>query len=169
MTMNRLQLYFRPNVLLTTPTNRGFDVEMVRSLLGQLELSGVRVEWVDTTALSDEQLMRNYLNAIVPPAVSRKHRFRQIFGSKRYPGGLFGKGVPALVVYEDSTNHPSDVYPHEESGRLVTIRDFLEKETENRTARSEALHAAARMDERRARVGSIGFKVAELIREGRHR
>jgi len=165
----RLQLYFRPNVLLHAPANGGFDVEIVRDLLGQLELNGARVEWVDTTTLSDEQLITDYLSAIVPPAVSRKHRFRQIFGSKRYPGRLFGKGVPALVVYEDGADHPSDVYPHEESGRLVTIRDFLEKETANRTARSEALHAAARMDERRARVGSIGSRAAELIREGRHR
>lgn len=167
--MSLVKLYFRPRVLLVAPANRGFDLATVRSLLGQLELGGVRVEWVETTTLSDEELMRNYLHAIAAPAASKKHRFRQVFGSKRYPGRLFGKEVPALVVYEDGANYPSDVYPHDESGRLVTIRDFLERETENKPAGGEALHAAARMDERRARVGSIGFRAAELIREGRHR
>lgn len=167
--MNRLLLYFRQGRLLDAPANRGFDVEIVRDLLRKLESRGARVELVDTTSLSDEQLMSNYLNAIVSPAASRKHRFRRVFGSKRYPGRFFGKGVPALAVYEDGANYPSDVYPHEQGGRLVTIRDFLEEQTETRTAPREALHAAARMDERRARVGSIGFRVAELIREGRHR
>lgn len=167
--MSRVQLYFRPQVLSDAPANRGFDVETVRSLLGLLELGGVRVEWVDTTTLSDEELWTNYLHAITAPAASKKHRFRQIFGSKRYPGRLFGREVPALMVYEDGANYPSDVYPHQESGRLVTIRDFLERETEKKAIRSDALHAAARMDERRARVGSIGFRAAELIREGRHR
>jgi hypothetical protein len=167
--MSHVRIYFRPDTLLASPANRGFDLEMVRNLLGQLELNGVRVEWVDTTALSEEQLIRSYLDAIMAPATSKKHRFRQIFGSKRYPGRQFGRGVPALGVYEDGAKYPSDVYPHEESGRVVTIRDFLEKETENRAVRSEAMRAAARMDERRTRVGAIGWKAAELIREGRHR
>lgn len=167
--MYHMRLYFRPNALLRTPANRGFDLELIRNLLGQLEINGVRVEFVETTALNDEQLMSDYLSAIVSPATSRKHRFRQIFGSKRYPGRLFGKGVPALVVYEDGADLPSDVYPHEESGRLVTIRDFLEKEAGTKTTRNEALHAAARMDERRLRMGPIGFRAAELIREGRRR
>ncbi len=103
------------------------------------------------------------------PAVWRKYRVRQVFGSKRHPGSLFGKGVPALVVYERADHAPIDVYPHEEDGRLVTIREFLKGLLEGKTAHQQAWQAAAQMDELRARLGPIGFRVSELIREGRRR
>lgn len=161
-------MYYRKDSVLDKPENQGFRLEEIRALLEQLEAGGVQLELVETSALSDENLMKAYLEAIVP-SVYKKYRIRQVFGSKRHPGCLFGKGVPALVVYERGDHLPTDVYPHEEGGRMVTIREFLESMLQSRAGRSEALQAAARMDELRVRIGPIGFKASELIREGRRR
>lgn len=165
----RMKLYYQAGILLDMPANRGFRLEEIRAMLEQLEAGGVQLELVETSALSDEALRKAYAEAIVP-SVYKKYRVRRVFGSKRDSGCLFGKRVPALVVYEGENRHPTDVYPHEEGGRVVTIREFLEGLLQQRKARRlEALQAAARMDERRARLGPIGFKVSELIREGRRR
>ncbi|MCS6936973.1 MAG: hypothetical protein RMJ96_03495 [Candidatus Bipolaricaulota bacterium] len=110
--------------------------------------------------------MKAYMKAVMP-AVLRKYRVRQVFGSKRHPGRFFGKEVPALVVYENG--HPRDIYPHEENGQVISIKAFLESFLRRSAERSEALRAAARMDERRTRIGPIGIKASELIQEGRRR
>lgn len=166
--MMRMKMYYRVDSLLDTPANQGFRLNEIRALLEQLAAGGVQLEVVETSLLPEEALMEAYLEA-TKPSVYRKYRVRQVFGSKRRPGYLFGKGVPALVVYEGEDRYPTDVYPHEEGGRMVTIREFLEGLLQNRAARPEALQAAARMDERRTRLGPIGFKTSELIREGRRR
>jgi len=164
----RLKLCYQRDGLLNTLANRGFRLEEIRIMLEQLAAAGVQLELVETSAMSQELLVQSYLEAAMP-AVSRKYRVRQIFGSKRRPGCLFGKEVPALVVYMGEDGHPADVYPHEDRGRMVTIRDFLERLLQSKATRGEAVQAAARMDKRRARLGSIGFSASELIREGRLR
>jgi hypothetical protein len=162
--MMRIKLYYRAGNKLDARASKDFQLEEIRAMLEQLATRGVRFEIVETSSLSEGALMEAYLEAVMP-AVLRKYRVRQVFGSQRHPGRLFGKEVPALVVYE---NHvPTDVYPHEEGGRIVTIREFLESMLQ--TERATALQAAVRMDERRARLGPIGVKVSELIREGRSR
>ncbi len=166
--MMRMKLYYRAGNKLDARVSKDFQVEEIRAMLEQLTTRGVRFEIVETSTLPDEALMEAYLEA-VKSAVWRKYRVRQVFGSQRHPGRLFGKEVPALVVYERENHAPSDVYPHEEGGRIVTIREFLESMVHNRTERATARQAAARMDERRARLGPIGVKVSELIREGRAR
>jgi hypothetical protein len=164
--MRLMKLYYRAGNKLDARASKDFQIEEIRAILKQLATRGVQFEIVETSTLPDEALMEAYLEA-VKSAVLRKYRVRQVFGSQRHPGRLFGKEVPALVVYE---NHvPSDVYPHEEGGRIVTIREFLEGMLHNGAERATARQAAARMDERRARLGPIGVKVSELIREGRHR
>jgi len=68
--------------------------------------------------------MKGYFDA-VGPSVLKKYRIRQVFGSRRNSGWLFGKGVPALIVVDPGKQYPEDVYPRKEGGQIVTINDFL--------------------------------------------
>jgi hypothetical protein len=52
-------------------------------------------------------------------------RLRTVFGSNRQPGVSFRKGVPALSVRGLAANAAPNVYPHNMSGRYVTIHEFL--------------------------------------------
>lgn len=155
----KMRLYYR--------ADKGAQLGELRGMLEELAARGVRLEMVETSALSDEALMKAYIEAVMPSVV-RKYRVRQVFGSKRHPGRFFGKEVPALVIY-DEKGHPIDIYPHEENGQVIPIKAFLEGFLRRFAEPSEALRAAARMDERRARIGPIGIKASELIREGRRR
>ncbi len=110
---------------IASPDNEGFDLEEIRGLLQQLEGSGVSSEVVDVMTKSDEERADLYLEATLPTA-RKKYRVRQVFGSKRHAGHLFGKEVPALLVYEPGTPYPVDVYPHRSRGRTTTIRACLE-------------------------------------------
>jgi hypothetical protein len=101
---------------------------------------------------------------------------RQVFGSKRHPGFLFGRGVPALLVYDDGKPYPADVYPHRGRTRTVTIRAFLEElltTLEKAPAivepRKPDRTLVGRMDRLREKIGPIGLRVADLVREGRRR
>jgi hypothetical protein len=77
--------------------------------------------------MSTEEVRNIYIREVCPLAVRKKVRVRQVFGSRRDPGFAFGKGVPALLVYEDEGRYLVDVYPHEElAGRLITIKEFLQ-------------------------------------------
>ena len=60
------------------------------------------------------------------PSVLKKYRVRQVFGSRRHSGWLFGRQVPALVAYDEKTGYPTDVYPHEQGLTSVEIETFLE-------------------------------------------
>lgn len=123
----KLVLYYSSlEVPLDLPANTGFDPKEILKLLGILKRKGVEYEAIDSSALPQEEVLEAYLNAIVP-SVYKKYRIRRIFGSRRHSGWLFGKGVPGLLVYEEEKNYPTDVFPHEEqSGKIVTIRDYLE-------------------------------------------
>jgi hypothetical protein len=82
------------------------------------------LEVFDTSTLTREERSKAYIQAVVP-SVLKKYRIRKIFGSQRHSGSAFGLGVPALLVYEDDSETPTDVYPHENLGRIVTISEFL--------------------------------------------
>ena len=101
--------------------NQGFNTAI--QLLKEKE---VILQIIDTSQLSDEELYSAYSEACAP-SVYKKFRIRQIFGSRRHSGWLFGKGVPALLVYEGSQEYPVDIYPHEERGRIITIKEYVEK------------------------------------------
>lgn len=103
------------------PANEEFD-EALR-LIEELRISGLLVDIVDTAAMSANELHRLYFRSIAP-AVIKKYRVRQIFGSRRRPATLFGREVPALVTF-GPTGYAEDLFPHEQDGVVVTIRDFL--------------------------------------------
>jgi len=171
----RLKLIYGSQMLLSEhPPNRGFSPSEIKELLQRLEELGVSWEAVETSTMSDEELLKLYSEAIIP-AVYHKYRIRQVFGSKRNSRFLFGRGVPALVVYHPGQEHASHVYPHRAEDGIVTIRAFLEdlikrlKRTPMTAERREAKALVDRMDRLRKKIGPIGVPVAELIREGRRR
>jgi hypothetical protein len=101
-----------------------FNLQEVLRLLNELKSRGFLVEIHDVAGWDDGMRMEHYLKA-VGPAVVKKYRIRRVFGSARNPGFLFGREVPALLVSEGE--HVTDVYPHEQAGRRVTILEFLRK------------------------------------------
>lgn len=160
---------------LASPENAGLDLREIKGILQQLEEIGVSWEIIDVVTWSTEELTKLYLEAILPTA-RKKYQVRQVFGSKRHAGYLFGKEVPALLVYEPGRRSPVDVYPHRSGGRTVTIRAFLEgllrtlKKAPLTVVSREAGRALAeRMDRLREKIGPVGIRVVELIREGRRR
>ncbi len=160
---------------LSSPENEGFDLSEIKTILQQLEELGLSGEIIDSMTNSDEELTDLYLEATLPTA-RKKYQVRQVFGSKRHAGYLFGKEVPALLVYEPGKQYPVDLYPHRSGNRTVTIRGFLEGllkrlkkaplTVENRQANKGLVE---RMDRLREKIGPIGVRVVELIREGRRR
>lgn len=120
----QLRLYYSANhQLLDVPSNKNFPEVM--NLLRLLKPRGISNEIIDTDLLSEEEIHRAYTDAVVP-SVFKKFGIRRVFGSRRRSGWFFGKGVPALLVYEEGQRYPSDVYPHDEGqGRVKTIREFL--------------------------------------------
>ena len=95
---------------------------------------------------------------------------------QRYAGYLFGREVPALLVYEPAKQYPIDVYPHRTGSRTVTIRAFLgglvntlKKAPAIVEGRRPDRALVERMDRLREKIGPIGVRVVELIREGRGR
>jgi len=120
------KLYYRAGkILAEMPQNAGFEPGPIQNLLQRLEARGHSFEIIGCGDLTDEQVMSRYIEEAVVPSVYKKFRIRQVFGSRRHSGWLFGSGVPALIVYEGGKS--IDVYPHEDlSGRTVTIEEFLE-------------------------------------------
>lgn len=156
---------------IASPENEGFDLREIRTLLERLEKLGVSSEIVDTMTTSDEERTDLYLQATLPTA-RKKYQVRQVFGSKRHAGYLFGREVPALLIYEPGKPYPVDVYPHRSRGRGATIRAFLEslvntlKKAPVVVERRRANRALVeRMDRLREKIGPIGVRVVELVRE----
>lgn len=108
---------------LGSSTNAGFDEAL--KLVQTLQKKGAPIQLINTGHISQEELQKGYFNA-VGASVLKKYRIRQVFGSRRHSGWLFGKGVPALLVFDRSDKLPDDVYPHELLGRTVTIKEFLD-------------------------------------------
>lgn len=105
--------------------NEGYD--KVSALLQEVENKGVKCHRIDTSRLSEEEITDAYIHSVVGPTQLKKYRVRQVFGSARHSGWLFGKQVPALVVYRSGSQVPEDVLPHAVGGHIVTIREYLEK------------------------------------------
>jgi hypothetical protein len=88
--MRLMKLYYRAGNKLDARASKDFQIEEIRAMLKQLATRGVQFEIVETSTLPDEALMEVYLEA-VKSAVLRKYRVRQVFGSQRHPGRLFGR------------------------------------------------------------------------------
>ncbi len=142
------------------PENEG-----VERAVRQIREAAIEYRVVDAGAMTREEAQSAYERLAVPPSVRRRYRVRRVFGTNKYTGGFFGKGVPALVVLENG--RPQDVYPHEEQdGTIVTIKDYLDRLTRGEAGGREL---ARRMDALRVRVGDVGVTARELIDEGRRR
>ena len=120
-----LKLYYSTMIKpFNDPRNDGFGD--VFGILRELEKRGIKCEVIDTSQLTAEQLGEAYIHSVVGPTQLKKYRVRQIFGSARHSGWLFGRQVPALVVYSPGSKVPEDVFPHEVPGRTVNIKEYLE-------------------------------------------
>src|SRR5712692_8538352 len=103
-------LYFNQAELSTgIDLNKGIETVLARAQEFQLEL-------IETSKMPEEELRNEYGRAIIP-SVWKKYRIRQIFGSRRHSGFMFGRNVPALLIENDPRGiGPEDVYPHEKDG-----------------------------------------------------
>jgi len=100
------------------------DIEEVSKLIKKLRsFKNIQLKIIDVSDISKDQLFEEYSKAIIP-SVRKKYKIRRVFGSHRQPGILFGK-KPALLVYEAEVEYPTDVYPHDAHGKIVTIEDFI--------------------------------------------
>jgi hypothetical protein len=163
----RVELYYTPGDVSDEPANRGIREQGIEPLLAALREAGVDYRVVDVSARTREELQDEYLRLAMRPSVSNRYRVRHIFGTNKYGGGFFGRGVPALIVLDD--DRPIDIFPHEEDGgRIVTIADYVARRRRgDEGERRKAL--ARRMDALRRRIGPVGVSTAELVAEGRRR
>jgi len=103
------------------------DLLSIRDYLSKLENYGIQHAIIDIAGLTDEEVFSIYLEAITP-SVMKKVGIRRVFGSKRQSAFLFGKQVPALLVYEEDI--VIDVYPQikrwERRSEKLEIEGFLE-------------------------------------------
>jgi len=106
-----------------TQANRGIDEaeHILRSMVEEGQ-----VQMVETGTWNQEQRFEAYLDVVVV-AVRKKSAVRKVYGTNRYPAVSFGKGVPSLIIYNDSTGHSTDVYPRMVNGQVVTIKEYLGK------------------------------------------
>ena len=118
----KIELYCdRTAILKGLPCNARIDEVLAR--IEELRSQGVDLKVVDTARMSEQEIQADYMRAI-QPSVRKKYSVRQTFGSLNRPAWLFGRAVPALVVQEPS-GEIADVFPHNESGKIVTIHDAL--------------------------------------------
>lgn len=160
----RFVLYYAPDDVMSVSENDDFDPLRISALLLQLKQEqGIESEVIDVTRWSGAELERAYESAVIP-SVWNRYRIRKVFGTNSSSASFFGRGVPALLVYEGE--RPVHVFPHEELGEVVTICDYLQQLLGANGGREEL---AGRMDELRKAIGPISIATSELVREGRHR
>lgn len=120
----RLELYYEPDNVLDCPENEGLYGADIRGIVKDIQETGAEYKVIDVAGLPRQEIEDLYTQLAVPPSVRERYSIRRIFGTNKYPGCFFGRGVPALVVLEDG--RPRDVYPHEEAGKIVTIMDYFQ-------------------------------------------
>ncbi len=162
--MTEIKLFYDPHGHERRPENEGlYDTEPDR-LLSRVKEAGLSYDVIDVSAMPRGEIEDAYSRLAVTPSVRKRYRVKRIFGTNKYPGCRFGKGVPALIVLEDG--RAQDVYPHEEEGgKIVTIKDYVDGL--ERARRNTEL--VKRMDALRARIGKVGVSVRALVHEGRRR
>ena len=124
----------RHQAFLQDSANIGLDG--VAQLLDRIREEKIaQVEIFDTSSYSREKLYDIYLTAAMA-AVRNKYAVRQVFGSRSKSGALFGREVPALLIYEvGDSPFPDHLYPHEENRRMITIADRLHALVKERRTR----------------------------------
>lgn len=161
--MTEIKLFYDPRDVERRPENEGLYGADPGRLLSRVKEAGLSYDVIDVSAMRRDELEDMYSRLAVTPSVRKRYRVKRIFGTNKYPGCRFGKGVPALIVLEDG--RPQDVYPHEEGGKIVTIKDYVDEL--ERARRNTDL--VKRMDALRARIGKVGVSVRALVNEGRRR
>ena len=106
------------------------DVKRILDTLKRLQELKANVKIVDTAGYSDEERTHPYFDAITG-AVIQRAAIRQVFGSKRMPAFLFGRQVPALLIYDEAYTPPIcvDVYPQRRSiidGTRRSIESYVD-------------------------------------------
>ena len=162
----RYELYYDPGALMDVPENEGLYEAGVEPMLHRIREAGATYAVVDVSGFSRQQLEDAYVSRAVPPSVRRQYGVKRVFGTNKYAGSRFGRGVPALVVLEDG--RPVDVYPHEKEGRIVTIHDYV-KHLAGEAGHARGAELARRMDAVRAKFTGVRMTAGELVKEGRRR
>lgn len=164
----RYELYYEADAVLEVPENEGLPDpgQGVEPILRRIREAGAAYRVVDVSGFSRQELEDAYVSRAVPPSVRRQYGVKRVFGTNKYAGSRFGRGVPALVVLEDG--RPVDVYPHEEEGRIVTINDYMER-LGGGPGHARGAELARRMDAVRAKFAGVGMTATELVEEGRRR
>ena len=107
-------------ILRGLPSNADIDAALER-------IEGLRREGrVRVVKLREDEILSAYARATAP-SVEKKYSSQLVFGSLHHPGFLFGRGVPALIVQSASGDMAEEVFPHNESGRIVTIHEALSR------------------------------------------
>ena len=160
----RYELYYDADGMVGGPVTEDFDPLKIWSLLSRLkEERAIDFKIIDVSQWSSELLNKVY-EAAITASVWNRYRIRKVFGTNASSASFFGRGVPALLVFEG--DRPVHVFPHEEPTGLVTIRAHLDKLLCGDAGGAELMR---KMDELRRAIGPIGRTTSELVREGRHR
>jgi len=161
----KLELYCT-NDILEGPENRGFEPLRIMTSLARLrDEGGIESKVVDVSDWGQEALSQAYEHAVMA-SYTNGYAIRKVFGTNTSSASFFGKGVPALIVYDGEK--PLHVFPHDERERgLVTIRDYLDSLVEGEDIQGARLAQA--MDDLRRTIGPVGARTSELVREGRRR
>jgi hypothetical protein len=116
---NEYRFYCTPSqILRALPSNSDIDATLER--IEELRREGT----VRVVKLREDEVHSAYVRATAP-SVEKKYSSQLVFGSLHHPGFLFGRGVPALIVQSASGAMVEEVFPHKESGRIVTIHEAL--------------------------------------------
>jgi hypothetical protein len=105
------------------PENKGFDRDHIVQVLDRLRSAGHTCDIVNSDGLSEEERTKRYFRAV--GGAGNRYSVSALYGSRRRGGGpYFGKGVPALIVFDGS--EAVDVYHHEVGGDVQTIRGYVD-------------------------------------------
>ena len=126
----RLTFYFsskhKPSKI---PENNGFNLDEILGCLKSLEDKGQTTYGViDTSTLSGADLFDAYITASAPAILKGRtgYNVSHVFGTRRSKGIFFGREIPALSVYGEMDQIPTDIYPHRKGQAIITISEFLE-------------------------------------------
>lgn len=99
-------------------------VKEILELLEKAKKRGIKCEIRDLNGVHQGDVFKIYEKAW-RPSIWKRYKLRTVFGSHRRPGIFFGKKEPALLVYEENSDYPMDVYPHDDHGRISKIEEAL--------------------------------------------
>ncbi len=101
------------------PCNIEGAIKGIEMLAGK----GLDAKAIDVEELRDA--FRAYHKALSIADPDRHSVFSKVRGDYR---DLFGRAIPALLCYEKANDRvPSEVFPREEEGRLITVNEALER------------------------------------------